>query len=280
MKSSATATEFEIFTQHIYQKLVNNDVLKPTKVEHNVKLQGKSGCEHQIDVYWEYEIAGNKHRVAIECKNYNSLVPVGKVRDFHGVLSELNNVNGIMVSSKGFQTGGKKYAEEHGISLKELRAPTRDDIAGEITTIFHINRTRCLYLIDEEYAKQKNLNLQRMRDYLALTDPKKADKWKNAAHIPLTLKERVIRNSTGKKISSVDELKAQLSEIMKPNSSQVFKFEDAWIETAEYGLVKIREVKYEFASEDQETTIQLAADIFVEAILKDAINGETLYVPK
>lgn len=280
MKSSATATEFEIFTQHIYQKLVNNDVLKPTKVEHNVKLQGKSGCEHQIDVYWEYEIAGNKHRVAIECKNYNSLVPVGKVRDFHGVLSELNNVNGIMVSSKGFQTGGKKYAEEHGISLKELRAPTRDDIAGEITTIFHINRTRCLYLIDEEYAKQKNLNLQRMRDYLALTDPKKADKWKNATHIPLTLKERVIRNSTGKKISSVDELKAQLSEIMKPNSSQVFKFEDAWIETAEYGLVKIREVKYEFASEDQETTIQLAADMFVEAILKDAINGETLYVPK
>ena len=62
-------TEFERFTQRIYQKLVNNDVLKPTKVQHNVKLKGKSGCEHQIDVYWEYEIAGNMHRVAIECKN-------------------------------------------------------------------------------------------------------------------------------------------------------------------------------------------------------------------
>ena len=89
-------TDFELFTQRIYQKLVDNDVLKPTTVQHNVKLKGKSGCEHQIDVYWEYEIAGNMHRVAIECKNYDSLVPVGKVRDFQGVLSDLYNVNGIM----------------------------------------------------------------------------------------------------------------------------------------------------------------------------------------
>ena len=108
-------TEYERFTQYIYQKLVNNDVLKPTKVLHNTKLTGKSGCEHQIDVYWEYEIAGNKHQVAIECKNYDSLVPIGEVRDFHGVLTDLNNVNGIMVSKKGYQSGAKKYAEEYGI---------------------------------------------------------------------------------------------------------------------------------------------------------------------
>ena len=80
-------TEFERFTQRIYQKLVNNDVLKPTKVQHNVKLKGKSGCEHQIDVYWEYEIAGNMHRVAIECKNYDSLVPLEPDRSFGRIWS-------------------------------------------------------------------------------------------------------------------------------------------------------------------------------------------------
>ena len=278
MKSSAT--EFELFTQRVYQKLVNNDVVKPTKVEHNVKLQGKSGCEHQIDVYWEYEIAGNKHRVAMECKYYNKRVEKEKVCAFQGVLADLDNVEGIMVTKIGFQKGAKMYAKQYDISLKELRAPTRDDIVGEITTIFHIDRTRCLYLIDEEYAKQKNLNLQRLRDYLAFTDPKKAEKWKNATHIPLTLKDRAIRNSTGEKISSVDELKTKLSEKLKTNSSQVFKFEDAWIETAEYGVIKIREVKYEFESEDRENTILFAADLFVEAILKDAISGESQYVPK
>lgn len=278
MKSSAT--EFELFTQRVYQKLVNNDVLKPTKVEHNVKLQGKSGCEHQIDVYWEYEIAGNKHHAAIECKYYNKRVEKEKVCAFQGILADLDNIEGIMVTKIGFQKGAKMYAKQYDISLKELRVPTRDDIVGEITTIIHIDRTRCLYLIDEEYAKQKNLNLQRVRDYLAFTDPKKAEYWRAGTHLPLETKSRIIYDFTGKKITSLDELEKQLPEKPESNSSQVFKFEDAWIETHYWGQVKIREVKYEFASEDQETTIQLAADMFVEAILKDAISGESQYVPK
>ena len=58
--------EYEKFTQEIYQELVNADVLKTTEVQHNVKLKGRSGQEHQIDVYWEYEIAGTKQKVAIE----------------------------------------------------------------------------------------------------------------------------------------------------------------------------------------------------------------------
>ena len=74
--------EYEKFTQEVYQELVNTDVVKTTEVKHNIKLTGKSGQEHQIDVYWEYEIAGVGHKVAIECKNYNSAVPIGKVRDF------------------------------------------------------------------------------------------------------------------------------------------------------------------------------------------------------
>ena len=110
--------EYEKFTQEIYQELVNADVLKTTEVQHNVKLKGRSGQEHQIDVYWEYEIAGSKHKVAIECKNYNKTVPVSKVRDFYGVLADLNNVTGILVTKVGYQEGAKRYATEHGIMLK------------------------------------------------------------------------------------------------------------------------------------------------------------------
>ncbi len=58
-------TEYERFTQEIYQQLVNTDVVKATQVLHDVKLEGRSGQKHQIDVYWEYEVAGNKHKVAI-----------------------------------------------------------------------------------------------------------------------------------------------------------------------------------------------------------------------
>lgn len=271
-------TEFELFTRHVYQKLVNNDVLKPTLVQHNVKLKGKSACEHQIDVYWEYEIAGCLHRVAIECKNYNSPVEIGNVRDFKGVLDDLNNVNGIMVSAQGYQSGAKKYAEQYGILLKELRTPNWRDTIGELVLRFHSEIRHCFFLIDEESAAKKGFDLQRYREFHASMCFDNADKWHNATHLPLPTKDNIIRNAKGKQITTLDELEKQLPNNLKPNSSYVFPFEDAWIDTLHWGLLKIQEVKYEYESKDTERVIGLAADMFVEAILKDAISGEIQYV--
>ena len=156
--------EYEKFTQEIYQELVNNDVLKPTKVLHNVKIKGKSGQEHQIDVYWEYEIAGSKHKVAIECKNYDKTVAIGKVRDFYGVLSDLNNVAGIMVTKVGYQAGAKKYALEYGIELKELRAPfLSETIFGPMKFNINIYTRHCLFLVDEKYSQINHFNLVEYR---------------------------------------------------------------------------------------------------------------------
>lgn len=273
-------TDFELFTQRIYQKLVNNDVLKPTKVQHNVKLKGKSGCEHQIDVYWEYEIAGNMHRVAIECKNYDSLVPIGKVRDFFGVLHDLNNVRGIMVSSKGYQEGAKKFADYYGVSLKALRRPGWNENIGAITTVVHADIRHTLYLFDEEWVKEHNFDLHKIRRYYANFQVEKADYWNNATYFPIATTDRFIRNASGKKISSLDELERQLPKNPEPGTEILFPFEDGWVESRWWGPVKIREVKFEYESKVQETTLNLAADDFVEAILEDALGGEANYVPK
>ena len=215
-------TEFELFTRHIYQKLVNNDVLKPTLVQHNVKLKGKSGCEHQIDVYWEYEIAGSKHRVAIECKNYNSQVEVGNVRDFKGVLDDLNNVNGIIVSAQGYQSGAKKYAEEYGISLKELRAPNWNDTIGEIVFVFHTNTRRCLFLVDENWAIQNGLDFQKYREKLAFIANKSPEEYWGGRHVSFETKDDIIRSSHDEIITSLEEIEKQLPNNHKPNDSFVF----------------------------------------------------------
>ena len=273
-------TEFELFTRYIYQKLVNNDVLKPTLVLHNVRLKGKSGCEHQIDVYWEYEIAGNKHRVAIECKNYNSQVEIGNVRDFKGVLDDLNNVNGIMVSAQGYQSGAKKFAEEYGISLKELRAPNWKDTIGEIVFVIHSNIRRCLFLVDEDWAIQHDLDFQKYRERLASVANKSPEEYWGGPHFSFETKDDIIRDSNNVKITSLEELERRLPNDHKPNDSFVFPFEDAWIESHHWGPIKILEVKYEFISEKTENTFALAAEGFVDGILKDAISGETQYVPK
>ena len=273
-------TDFELFTQWVYQRLVNNDVLKPTKVQHNVKLKGKSGCEHQIDVYWEYEIAGNLHRVAIECKNYDSLVPVGKVRDFQGVLADLNNVNGIMVSRKGYQEGAKKYADQYGISLKVVRQPAWNEIIGSITTVVHADIRHTLYLIDEDWIAEHSFDLNKLRKFYASFQFEKADYWRAATHFPVETKDHFIRDGKGKKITSLEELEQQLPENPEPGTSFMFPFEDGWLESQYWGPVRIREVKFEFESKTQETTINLAADDFVAAILEDALGGKTDYVPK
>ena len=271
-------TEFEIFTQHIYQRLKCNDVIKPMDVRHNIKLKGKSGCEHQIDVYWEYERNGQKHRVAIECKNYDSTVSIGRVRDFFGVLFDLSNVQGIMVSANGFQAGAKKFAKQYGITLKELRKPSQNEIIGDILIKTHADIRHCLFLVDEEWASQNGLNFQWYREQMAFVANKSPEEYWGGLYILFDTNDNIIRNSKKEKIADINELEKQVS-VLEPNSF-IYKFDDAWVESRSWGAIKIKEVKFEHETDDQESIIDLYADQFVEGILKDAISGDTEYVPK
>lgn len=67
--------EYEKFAQEVYQELVNADVVKSTEVRHDIKILGKSGQKHQIDVYWEYEIAEYYTKLLLSAKIIISLFP-------------------------------------------------------------------------------------------------------------------------------------------------------------------------------------------------------------
>ena len=272
--------EFEYFTQRVFQRLVNSKVLKPTLVRHNVKLTGKSGCEHQIDVYWEYEKDGVMNRVAIECKNYDSNVSIGKVRDFMSVLQDLGDVRGIMVTSKGYQIGAKKYAEYYGISLKKLRRPNWNESIGSLTTVGKTDVLHRLFKIDEGWATEHDFSIDRYRNVYANLFPDKAGYWQTATHLPIETIDYNIYDSQGSVISSLDSLGLMCLEKQEPGTIFYFPFKDGWVESRHWGRVRIREVKFEYESKVHETTIQLAADDFVEAILEDALGGEANYVPK
>lgn len=279
-------SEYEKFTQEVYQGLVDADTVRTTVVKHNVKLAGKSGQEHQIDVYWEYEIAGVSQKVAIECKNYNKEVPIGKIRDFYGVLSDLNNVAGIMVTKVGYQQGAKKFAAHHGITLKELRTPNKGEgIIGEIELTFNIAIRHCLFGVDEEWAKSQGVDLQGYRRFLDDLNsmrwpPKKTElKWHNSTHIPLETKDSKIRDSKGQIIATLEELEDKLPDNFKEKTEHTFDFHDAYVNTC-WGLVKIKEVKYTYETENPTSVIAIDAQDFIKAILKDAISGEIKLIPK
>ena len=264
--------EYEKFTQEIYQELVNADVLKTTDVQHNVKLKGRSGQEHQIDVYWEYEIAGTKQKVAIECKNYNKTVGIAKVRDFYGVLHDLNNVAGIMVTKVGYQKGAKEYASEYGISLKELRTPNPGEaIIGEVEMNFDISVRRCLFLVDADYAETDKFSVTKYKYFLDWMSLNNESSWINATHIPLELINRNIINSNGTTITTLEKIEEELPE--DSDSDIVFKYDDAFVNTR-WGKIKINEIKYEYKYTNEKKIIAIDAQDFVKAILKDALNGE------
>ena len=236
--------EYEKFTQEIYQELVNADVLKTTEVQHNVKLKGRSGQEHQIDVYWEYEIAGTKQKVAIECKNYNKTVGIAKVRDFYGVLYDLNNVAGIMVTKVGYQKGAKEYASEYGISLKELRTPNPGEaIIGKIEMNFDIAVRRCLFLVDKDYSETEKFSVSKYKQFLDWMSLNHESSWASATHIPLELVNKTIINSDGITIASFEKIEEELPKDY--DSDIVFKYNDAYVNTR-WGKIKINEIKYEY----------------------------------
>lgn len=272
-------TEYERFTQEIYRQLGQATKVNAADVQHNVKLEGRSGQKHQIDVYWEYEKDGKTHRVAIECKNYSRRISLEKVCAFKGVLDDLDGVSGIMVSKVGFQKGAKKYAQQYGISLKELRSPQYGEtIIGEVKNHFHIEMRHTLFLIDEDWAAKINLNLQRYREFYASFDFTKADYWRTADYLPLETKDRIIRDAQGNRISSLDELEKQIPDHPTDDFPFVFKFDDAYLESRHFGPVKIREVKYTYEIKDETKTIALDAGDLVRAILKDAQSNETDFV--
>ena len=272
-------TEYERFTQEIYQQLVNLDVVRTTKVQHDVKLEGRSGQKHQIDVYWEYEIAGNKHRVAIECKNYNTLVPIGKVRDFKGVLDDLNGVNGIMVTKVGYQEGAKKYAQEYGISLKELRTPRYGEtIIGEIENHIHYEVRYTLFHVDEDWAEKNGFDLERYRKRLSLIFTSRTELWDSLPFIYIERKDDILRDEKGREVASLKELEKQISDHPTEDFPFVFKFENAYLDSRYLGSVKVCAVKYDYNIHDQQQTIALDAGDLVKAILKDAQSNETVFV--
>lgn len=133
--TTSLGTAYEQFVQSVYQAIIDSSDVNTIKVQHNVVVEGRSGCSHQIDVYWEFEVAGKKYNTAIECKSYNTRVSIGKIRDFYGVLIDVPNLTGIFATKKGFQSGAKTYAEHYSIDLKEVREPSDDDWEGRVKNI-------------------------------------------------------------------------------------------------------------------------------------------------
>lgn len=264
-------TEYEKFTQEIYQILIEEEGVT-IKVKHNSIVKGKA-ASHQIDVYWEYIIAGITHRVAIECKNYSSNVTIGKIRDFHGVLSDIGNINGIMVTKIGFQKGAKEFAEHYGINLMVLRKPIDSDWKGRVkivaltVEIISTHITNTYIQVDESWAKEKFTESELKNFKLQITGPNN---------------EIWIIDKNNIKIKNFLQLQDELPTDKEENIGlkHYLDFDDCYLQSRNQEKIKIKRIEftYNINSVKRETIID--AQKTVKAILKNVLSGEIKFFDK
>lgn len=225
--------EYEKFVQEIYQGLLIEEGIT-NSVQHNIKLQGKFS-KHQVDVYWEYRVAGINQRVAIECKNYNKELSIGKVRDFYSVLNDIGHTKGVMVTKIGYQRGAKEFAERCGIDLVVVRKPQADDWNGRLKTIVTnveaITQVakKWFVLLDYDWCKQSIPN-EEINLIEAITSGLNYEIW--------------IYDNNGNQLKNFLQLQDELpfDENSLIDNAHIYEFEDAYIASQNHGNIKIKSI--------------------------------------
>lgn len=122
--------EMEERVKRMHQTLLELDGERAV-VARNVLVQGRDGGSYQIDVYYEFELARLRYRVAIECKNKKRAMKRKDVLAFKAVLDDCLGMQGVRVSISGFQRGAIDFASANGLialSLQDL--PSLGNILG------------------------------------------------------------------------------------------------------------------------------------------------------
>lgn len=149
-------TALEKDVQRVYSHLLNMRD-EGVVVANRVFMTGKSGVQHEIDVYYEFMKAGIRHRVAIECKDWATPVSKGQIQEFESKLRDIGNITGVMVSRNGYQSGAEAFARHWDILpllVRELPA----------FNILLAERIKTVALPDETYVGEPFWIIMELRD--------------------------------------------------------------------------------------------------------------------
>ncbi|NET55468.1 MAG: CHAT domain-containing protein [Symploca sp. SIO2E6] len=110
--------EYELLVKDILQaRLIKNIPGEDLEIKQGTHYTGKSGCEHEIGVSALMKIAGVKFLILIECKNHSELVKTAEVLEFASRLDDIGAQKGIIVTTRGFDSGALQVAKSKGIAL-------------------------------------------------------------------------------------------------------------------------------------------------------------------
>lgn len=265
----ARGTQYENFVHGIYQALLTADGVDNIDVRHNITMRGNSGCDHQIDVYWEFQLAGQRYKTAIECKSFDKPINVGRVRDFYGVLVDVPGLIGVFATEVGYQRGAKLFADHYGIALKEIRVPADADWEGRVRKI-HLRAHMVMPTIF-------SFDLRPTQAFRATLKPGE----EQTLELNFSSHDPIIFDTAGNAVSSYENIRGSLPHQMKsetglrhfaPFPNHVFR-----TSTVEMEIDGV-DIGYDVVVDIEESTID--GDELAKAIIKDVASGALTFVDK
>ena len=263
MKFVEGSAEYEKLTKKIYEDILAHDEVQNIDVQHDVSIKGVSGIEHQIDVYWEYKYAGTTHKVLIECKNYKHNVSLIHARNMKGLLDDIPNSSGILVTTKGYQSGVIKYAGSYGIGLKLLRPPKEQDWDGGVQIIN----------IDMLFIQNHYFDIKPTFDLNDSGTKKVADETKGEFSLPVDgisisddgVQFIPLNTWLDKNVKGDDSYGVESTEIIYPESS--------FLVAPDGYMLKLKQVEVKFLVSSTKQTLTMDHMTFVDAVLEDSTTG-------
>lgn len=266
-------TEYELFVKSIYESFLQQDGLT-TNVELHKKITGKSGAEHEIDVFWQFEIAGKTYRTAIECKHFNSRIDKGRVQEFVAKLADIGDISGIMATKVGFQSGAEKFGIYNNIEMVLVKEPEITDFSPD--TILRIKVE--LNLIQHKILKRNFSFDEKWLLSNGFTTGQYNIKG-NTAGI------RILNEETQESLSLLDfESKYIISNKTNQIASNTYAvsilFNNAYLIDNVGKKYKIKKLDYEYTDLCDKEIIEIDALNTVEAIIKRVKDGKIVFMKK
>lgn len=115
-----TATEFEKLTQKLFAERLKGEFGFDIPVDHLRKFTSTSGNSYKMDLSYSFKILDMTYLTLVECKYWKSSVTREKVGYFKSIMDELKAQKGIIVTTKGFQSGAVTYAQTQNIGLVKI----------------------------------------------------------------------------------------------------------------------------------------------------------------
>jgi len=136
---TAPGDEYELVVQSIVSQLAKRAGVDTTRLDHDVDLVGRA-TTNQIDVLWDFTDAdGRAHRLVFEARDHKNPIKQGSLHAFRSVVDDVQSedrpVDGVMVTTTGYQRGAKRIADTYGLLVLELRPPTPDDLANRLEAV-------------------------------------------------------------------------------------------------------------------------------------------------